>query len=1406
MPNLLKKIVAIATTLTCTVWLVGPGVAQALTADEIQAMIDDLLVQISELQEQLEETEGDTGGEVPASCVGVSFDRHLSQGDSGSDVKCLQALLNSDADTKLADSGVGSPGNETEYFGPLTKAGAVKFQEKYQASVLAPWGLTSGTGYVGDTTIAKLDELLSAGVGEQEEEEEEEEEEPVTGSPEVELASDTPEASQVALSAQKVIFTKLKFSGGSDGVTINKVVVARGGVSADTDLTAIELYDGTTQVGSTQALNTLTHKATFSSLSWEVPAGETKYLTIKGDVAASGTANTGDSIKLGVATAGDITASEDLEGSFPLYGKAMTIAGISVGGLVVDVRTTPATSTLLSGATDQEVASWTFTASSTEGMDVHEIVVTHVGSATDEDVKNIKLKVAGQQVGETVEELDSQNKAVFDLSSDPLSITAGTSKIVYAYADVSPGIWTSRTITFEITQYTDVTAYGNNSGGATTITTDVNKTYSKQTGNTMTVGQGTLAISVDGSVNPAAQTYVKGTSDRLFSAFKFTAGSEEGVRVVKLRLKISGTGSNTDVSNVTLWDGSTQIAGPASVIGSYVTFGSNTVGYDATGLFDVGKSSSKTILVKADVPHGATAGNTIDLDVAASSDVWADGLDSNYDVPSSAVTGTGNANKHTVGAKGSLTVAKSANTPASQTYVVGSTDKEFTRIDLTAGSGEDVIVSSIQLDLFSNHKNATSGAHLNNVKLVRVDNGEQYGSTVSSPTNSATFSESLTVPASGTVTLKAVADVPITNYPNPTATIALASTTAVTTALTSDGASSAAAITETGSAVGNTITISSGSLTVAKSASPGDQTLITGANEVPISGLVMTAGTAEDVRVTSLKLTMTSTGEASSTDVSNIALYSGGSRLTTEKNLDTSTAGSVYPNTLNNTVSWTASDFLNSAGLDIAKGQQKVVYVKVDLPGTANNGHKFTLGVSTTDHMSLTGISSNSDLTPTFSNASSGVNYHYEPKTKAKSTAVNEVTISTGGDVTTSVNADTPVTAIHAVGTEGNLVQDVVFTKVNFKASLEDVYVKSVTVERSGGSDDDFGAISLWDGATQLGSDQILSNGSTTFNFNTEEYWQLTKSVEKVLTIKGDLNGVATQYGSGASTGDAPLLRLDTFDAQGVSSGNDSLTSEGRVDLGGETQYLRQSKPTIATASLPTSNLTVGEKTLYRWTVSASEEGSIGWKMIAFNITGTLGGLPIAASSGDPMQTIDGIYTDQAGSLPNLKMINDFKVWNLTSNAQVTGTSTDMNGVAASSTGFFVRCDTDASAGYYLVFVPASEQQVAAGTTKSYELRGTVLSNDSLTTGDAILTKIDDLATSATTSGPWFYAGTLNTGGFTANSSNLVSRADSTASTTVSFVWTDRSGAGATHSAITSDWTNDYKVDGLPATTLTLSY
>lgn len=82
-----------------------------------------------------------------------TFTRSLKVGSRGKDVQKLQECL-------IYEGCLSLPYAPTEYFGGMTRAGVVRFQEKYTQETLAPWGLTKGTGFAGSTTIAQLNKLF----------------------------------------------------------------------------------------------------------------------------------------------------------------------------------------------------------------------------------------------------------------------------------------------------------------------------------------------------------------------------------------------------------------------------------------------------------------------------------------------------------------------------------------------------------------------------------------------------------------------------------------------------------------------------------------------------------------------------------------------------------------------------------------------------------------------------------------------------------------------------------------------------------------------------------------------------------------------------------------------------------------------------------------------------------------------------------------------------------------------------------------------------------------------------------------------------------------------------------------------------------------------------------------------
>jgi peptidoglycan hydrolase-like protein with peptidoglycan-binding domain len=95
---------------------------------------------------------------TPQNTGNVSFNRDLNVGSNNEDVRQLQIFLNRNGFT-VAQVGVGSVGNETSYFGTLTKSAVIRFQERYASDILSPVGLTHGTGYFGPSTRSKANSL-----------------------------------------------------------------------------------------------------------------------------------------------------------------------------------------------------------------------------------------------------------------------------------------------------------------------------------------------------------------------------------------------------------------------------------------------------------------------------------------------------------------------------------------------------------------------------------------------------------------------------------------------------------------------------------------------------------------------------------------------------------------------------------------------------------------------------------------------------------------------------------------------------------------------------------------------------------------------------------------------------------------------------------------------------------------------------------------------------------------------------------------------------------------------------------------------------------------------------------------------------------------------------------------------
>ncbi len=125
-------------------WLHISLVEAVISKEELLAQILKLQSQIAELQKQLAEIRLKSG----VWCHDFLTDLKYQQ--KGEKVRALQTALEKEGLFKESTTG---------YFGPITFQAVKLFQEKYQGEILAPWGFKKGTGFVGPTTKAKLNEL-----------------------------------------------------------------------------------------------------------------------------------------------------------------------------------------------------------------------------------------------------------------------------------------------------------------------------------------------------------------------------------------------------------------------------------------------------------------------------------------------------------------------------------------------------------------------------------------------------------------------------------------------------------------------------------------------------------------------------------------------------------------------------------------------------------------------------------------------------------------------------------------------------------------------------------------------------------------------------------------------------------------------------------------------------------------------------------------------------------------------------------------------------------------------------------------------------------------------------------------------------------------------------------------------
>lgn len=945
----------------------------AQSSADLQAQINALLAQIAALQGGSQQTGG-------LKCT-ATFTLNLKVGSRGSEVMALQKFLNSVDGTQVAVSGAGSPGNETSYFGPATKAAVIKFQDKYAADILTPVGLSKGTGNWFASTRAKANALCASAPTTPTTPTT-----PVSGTLQV-MAASQPANSLAPDNAARVPFTTFTLTNSSNAaVTVSGVTVQRTGLSDDLNFASVTLIDEMgLQLGIARILNS-NHQATVGD-NFVINPGQTKTLTVVGNMDDDNSTRSGQVVGLSVV---GINASGTVSGSLPISGASHTInASLDIGtALLSRGSTDPNTADGLdkeAGTTGYTFASVKVQAGSAEDIRVSSIRWNQSGSADTADLANVVVIVDGVSYPTSV-----QGKYYIATFPSGVVIAKGLSKEFAVKADIVGGA--GRTVAFEIYRTTDIAVMGMTYGygitttdGGSGVTTTSNPIFPDTAVGSVDITAGSFSAVSKSNVVPTGNVAEQVANTNLGAFTVDIKGEAVQVQTVKFGVQISGgVADAADITNVTLVNqNGVVLAGPVNGVAD----GFESTG-DATGegsfSFNAVTFPVGTTVVTVKGQLGSDFANTNTVQFTTNPTDWTSAVGQNTGNNVTFPNSLSQANVQTLQA--ASLVATNLSTPAPQSVVKGASDFIWTTAALDASSsGEDIRVTSISItdttsadgglpgdiDNVEIWANLTGGSANDSVVRnngvadrfeTKVSNTEQFTSAVASADETLVLAlqSHITIPRNTSIEIAVVADL----ASNASGTVDTQTHTIDVESVTAAGLNTGVDSSDTSVAgVGQAMTITAGgavTITV-DSSSPVASLLLDIPTAQTVAVFRLAGSNVENFDVDSLVLTEDGDDQAASS----YELWVGGVMKATAVN-----AGG------------TATFNLNNGTITIPQNGNVLVTVKAvinDIDGTQlANGGTIQPTIAAAGDLDVTGNSSSSTPTPTLTSGDPAIHTIYE--------------------------------------------------------------------------------------------------------------------------------------------------------------------------------------------------------------------------------------------------------------------------------------------------------------------------------------------------------------------------------------------------------------------------------------------
>lgn len=687
------------------------------------------------------------------------------------------------------------------------------------------------------------------------------------GSLTVSLASDSPATGSIVVDNSggevggqrfaKVLKLNLTATGGD--VKVTQLTTVRSGISKDADLDQLYIADANGKVlAKNNSFSAGVGVFVNTSGLFTVPAGQTSTIWILEDVNKA--ASSGTTQGWTVAASGmKIDSTGTISGS--ATGSMFTVATVTDLGQLEIASSSPLTSRNVdAGKTNFTLGTFEFKAKDQDIL-VKKLKVTQIGTVAASDLKNIRLEVAGVQFGGTKAQLESDNSLTFDLTVDKdgkantdgaLKILAGQSKFLDIIGDVVGG--TNRTFKFSIQNEEDTTAFDNNykvnvpihqKSNNSEVTTSAD--FAVQTLGETSVQTGKLTLSL---ATDSPNSYIASGGSAV-TVGKFTlAAAGENVKISSLSVALaSNSGATIDfmtLKNAKLLLDGVQVG---STVTSWTT--STAAAFTFSNNFIVKVGTPSTLLVQADLTDsGVDTDDTIQATLSSGSSN-AQGMVSLASIDTTQVSGftlTVKGGSPTAALNPGLTDATTLNPSG----VLNDSGVRIGSFIVSAGSGEGAKLTSIAFQ----DERPLNGFF---TRIALQKDGKDLATSLDASSASSTYTFSLNEPLKLAKGEQATLDV-VANFRSTTSSNTLNAAANPVIFLKANGINYQTTDTgQSGTApsaavVGQNVFISnSGTLTVAEAQdTPSAQQMVLGSTAQPLAKFKLTAGAAEDIKITEL--------------------------------------------------------------------------------------------------------------------------------------------------------------------------------------------------------------------------------------------------------------------------------------------------------------------------------------------------------------------------------------------------------------------------------------------------------------------------------------------------------------------------------------------------------------------------